>query len=869
MNRPPDCPDSEPTPELIEAAIEALHRGSPEFFDRLLDPIAGGSSGICGLFAEMTSPAALNVSPPNIPGYTIDRVVAAGGMGVVFAATQVGTGRLLAIKVIRGGFGGGGAPMDRLFRREVETLLRLRHPNIAELHDAGTTSDGAPFFAMEFIEGRTLKDEMRLAENVDLRSDDGRDSIRRFIDICRAMNHAHQRGVIHCDLKPTNVMIASDGTPKVLDFGLSRLNDPDVSTIAAASSHRLVGTIAYMSPEQVSGPIGELDIRSDVYSLGVMLYELVCGQPPYRASGSAIPAAIRTICETEPTRPASVRPILKGDLDAIVMKALEKNPDQRYQSAGELADDLERSLRGEPIEARSDRFYLLRRTLYRYRVQARVAMAFVLVLVVATAVSTWFWFRVQRESDRAEASGNISLAVVSDLMSELDEVASRLSHRREFNSKIADHLEKLLPIVPRNGETQSILADLNERTADVLVNLGDYEAAAIKFHEALTAIGHESPRAARIYRKLARIPGKKDAESLFKKALQYTDEPREQCLAAIDYARFLIDKGRLLEALQIIDDHPCEILRSRGPETRAVILMKLGRNRESISAFRHAIELADASLEHFPDNPVARIPKLSILSRLGIVLMMDAQYDAALNTAHDAIDLGNHLYWVDPNDVEVIQLIAMSCDTEVSAYSAKKEYDKALEAIQRQLIWAQRLLARGSGNPLWRCDLGQTIYRRGTIHFYKGANDDARTDFLEALAIFDSILEDDPENGQVLSRKNQTLVRLDLISKDAGNWDAALDYRRQLISLTRRMYDLEPNSVYNVRDYVSAHIALAEAYLTTGQVDQLPELVKSLDSIAEIYEQTETDEAIRRDILADVTTIRDLATKNREAQSQN
>ncbi|HRW56033.1 MAG TPA: serine/threonine-protein kinase, partial [Phycisphaerae bacterium] len=382
--------NAEPSADQIEAALEAFHLGSPDAFDRLLDPITNGSSGICNLFSEMTATTP-NLAHPTIPGYTIDRTLAAGGMGVVFAGRQIGTGRDVAVKIVRRGFGDS-APMDRLFRREVETLVRLRHPNIADLYDAGTTNEGAPFFAMELIDGQTLRDAVG-QRSIDPASAAGRQAIERFIAVCRAMNYAHQRGVIHCDLKPTNVMIAADGAPKVLDFGLSRLIDPDVSTLAMTSSHRLVGTLAYMSPEQVSGPIGDLDTRSDVYSLGVMLYEMLCGQPPCPISAQSIPATIRAICESDPKTPSSIRPALRGDFDAILLKALEKEPNRRYQSAGDLADDLDRALSGEPIEARADRFYLLRKALYRYRIHTTVALAFFLVLASATAVSGWFWYK--------------------------------------------------------------------------------------------------------------------------------------------------------------------------------------------------------------------------------------------------------------------------------------------------------------------------------------------------------------------------------------------------------------------------------------------------------------------------------------------
>jgi hypothetical protein len=299
-------------------------------------------------------PAALRAEPRPLPerigNYKILGIVASGGMGVVYEAQQDHPRRSVALKVMKRGIASPKA-LER-FKHEAEILGRLRHPAIAQIFEAGTHDDGSggvPFFAMEYIPN--AKPITRYADDRKLST---RDRLDLFAQVCDGVHHGHQKGIIHRDLKPHNILVDETGQPKIIDFGVARATDSDITlTTMQADVRQLVGTLQYMSPEQCSGDPREIDVRSDVYSLGVVLYELLCGRLPYDLSETPVPHATRIIQEHDPTRPSTVTRSLRGNLEAILLKALDKDPKRRYQSAADLARDIRRHLSGDPIDARA------------------------------------------------------------------------------------------------------------------------------------------------------------------------------------------------------------------------------------------------------------------------------------------------------------------------------------------------------------------------------------------------------------------------------------------------------------------------------------------------------------------------------------
>lgn len=338
-----------------------------------------------------------------VEGYRIVRAIASGGMGTVYEAEQLNPRRRVALKVVKRG-----AVTPRMVRRfefEAQILARLDHPGIARVHEAGTFDSGAgpqPYFAMEFVEGRP---PTRWAEERGLPI---RDRLELMAKVCDAVEHAHRKGVIHRDLKPDNILVVDDGTrsgqPKVLDFGLARDFDAQAATMGTQTG-QILGTPLYMSPEQWSGRPDDLDTRSDVYSIGVVAWEVLAGRHPIDARGKSLFELLEAIRDSEPAPISTTNPAFRGDVETILAKALARERERRYASASELGADIRRYLNDEPVSARrSSAFYQMRKFARRNRALVASSVAGVLALAMGLGVALVQMRVAQRERGVAEAA---------------------------------------------------------------------------------------------------------------------------------------------------------------------------------------------------------------------------------------------------------------------------------------------------------------------------------------------------------------------------------------------------------------------------------------------------------------------------------
>ena len=380
----PDLPELESALQSLELIRSAVERGREESRHR------NRSQG------ETASGISFRLPADAFTGYENVEAVHHGGQAVVYRARQIATGRDVAIKVMKEGpFGG---PADRVrFEREIQILGQLRHANIITIHDTGEAA-GHFFFTMDFVDGPPLSEYVETA-GLGLRA-----MLTLFGKVCDAVNAAHLRGVIHRDIKPSNIRVNSAGEPIVLDFGLAKLTTPEPDTAAMTVTGQFVGSMPWAAPEQAEGNPADIDVRTDVYALGVVLFQLLTGRFPYDITGT-MREVLQRIAAAEPRRPSLIDARIDNEVETIVLKCLTKERERRYQTAGELARDLRHYLAGEPIEAKRDSVtYMLRKSLRRYRVPLVISTAFVLVIVAALIASLTFWGQAVAQRNHAEAA---------------------------------------------------------------------------------------------------------------------------------------------------------------------------------------------------------------------------------------------------------------------------------------------------------------------------------------------------------------------------------------------------------------------------------------------------------------------------------
>jgi eukaryotic-like serine/threonine-protein kinase len=429
---------------------------------------------------------------PAIEGYTLGRCIGRGGMGVVYEGRQIATDRRVAIKFLLDVAGENEAIRTR-FEREVSVVVRLEHESIVRIIDSGVKR-GSYYYVMEYVEGRALDDALTPGKA------DIKDCVGTIANICDAIDYAHQRGVLHRDLKPGNVIVDTKSKPRLLDFGVAKTLD-DAATTATRDKYnvtgqgQIVGTVAYMSPEQASGDANMASMRSDVYSLGVMLYELLAGRLPIETVGS-LRDILTAIAEKDPAPPSTHRKQIPKDLDAIVLKALEKKPALRYPTAGEFAADLRRFLAHEPVTAR--RISGVART-WRWCVRNKtlattIAVASISLVVISTASVA----KILHESDLARRSEREAQLALREAVDSLDSFRNVfLSVRRDEQGDVT--VSKMLDAAsvsleknpPKSPATEAATREL---FGSVYTRLGNYKQAEATLRRALSIREQQEPR---------------------------------------------------------------------------------------------------------------------------------------------------------------------------------------------------------------------------------------------------------------------------------------------------------------------------------------------------------------------------------------
>ncbi len=669
--------------------------------------------------------------PRQIGPFRIVEKIGEGGMGAVYLAEQEHPHRQVALKVIRAETL---APkLLRRFELEAEVLGRLQHPGIAQIYQAGTqeTPQGLqPYFAMEFVRGEPLDEYARRREL------GTRARLELAARVCDAIEHAHQKGIIHRDLKPGNILVTGDGQPKILDFGVARLTDADVrSTTLHTDVGAMIGTLPYMSPEQASGDPEALDTRSDVYSLGVVFYELLTGRLPYEVNWKLLSEAVRAIREEEPSKLGTHDRALRGEVETIVRKALEKDKGRRYASASALATDIRHYLAYEPIDARPpSAWYQLKKFARRNKVLVGSTAAVFLALVAGTAVATDQAVRARRaqEEERkqariasekeqfaleqeAEAKKQAALAKQQETIAreQLERATIEQKKAEEAAAFLKSLFEGLDPYVAQGADTallSKILSQAEKRISTELSGLPEVEAGIRQtLGEAYSNLG-QYDRAEQELRKAealeVRLFGEDDRRTF----------ATRQSLARLRYARG--EHAAAEGFLRALAERQERVL---GPddrdtfETRLLLgeaLNRQGRHREAETILR-AVRSRQQELFGPEDDGV-----LETMFSLATALYSQNPYEEALQNPHEEAEalLSDVFYkWSqtlgddDPRTVEALGNLALVLEKQKKYAEAEEAEHEVLERLGRTL---------GPENPRtlgFLNNLGSCLARQGKL----------------------------------------------------------------------------------------------------------------------------------------------------------
>lgn len=776
--------------------------------------VAGSRSGSGAGLATGTTDHESLATPTQIGRYRIVREVAHGGMGVVYEAQQDFPQRTVALKLVRPEFSS--RSLLARFRQEAQALARLQHPAIAQIYEAATASVQGlerPYIAMEFVHGKPIRDYVLEAAPTT------REILDLVARIADAVDHAHTRGVVHRDLKPANILITSTGEPKVLDFGIARLTASDTSVTLEQTQQtqagQVIGTLGYMSPEQIGARHGEVDPRSDVYALGAVLYELLAKRPPFALANLSLLQAIDAVRTGEPPPLGRVHADFRGDIEAIVAKAMEKEQAARYQSAASFAEDLRRALRDEPVTAHPQTaWYQLRKFARRQRLLVSGVAGVMLALSAMLAYS-------QVQTRRAERATIAESAAKQQLAQQLGEVqrlqvaessAKQTAQQEAKNARaVRDYLVRLLTkarpeeqagkettmrealalasqeLQGQFGDDPATLLELKTIIAGGFAALGDHAQSAASYREALALARQLSPN-------------------------DPTAGAEEAALLAAECDELEMSQ----EAIDLLEPYLAKVLAARGEQDQLTAMVKLylGVGYKGIEDFgkaepliREALRVREEGLG--PDHP----DTLTALNFLVLTLRDQSRHAECEPLARR--NLAGVLKTQGSEHPDAIAARANLAETLNNVGKA----DEGLALLDEAYPLAVKIL--GPNHPTTLA----VAMSMGTTRFELGQFDKAIQVFEPTLAVMRETLG--PEHIKTLGVMNN----LSLCYERSKRFEDAERILRQLVAV---MVEKEPTSIRTALSLSN----LARLQRTLGRLDDALELsTKAITLAADVMDE--------------------------------
>ncbi len=766
--------------------------------------IAMARAQVAGVAAERSSRADFA-----LPGYRLTGEIHRGGQGVVYRAKHLETGRDVAIKVLREGPFAGEADLAR-FQREARLLGSLRHPSIVTIHDTGRVG-GTVYLVMDYIDGAPL--DVHVSSN----RPSPREILELFAHIAEAVNEAHLRGILHRDLKPGNIRVDTSGAPHLLDFGLAKrldgdADDPDSDDSATMTrTGQFVGSLPWASPEQAEGRVDAIDLRTDVYSLGVLLFQMLTGTFPYAVSGG-MRTVLDAIVSHEPPAPSRHASDIGDEIDTIVLKCLQKDAARRYQSAGELARDLRRYLAGAPIDAKRDStVYMLRKTLARHRIALAVASAF-LLLIVVSGIALTILYREQRAAriDAERESNRASLAAAAAKREagrareerERAEEMTRSARRKfvlarqtaEFMMReVSDRLRKFAGMAEVRGEILreayrkfEELLDAEDEDREVVIGVASLHYQLARIAEELgdgAGAERHAKRSIEIYGQLLEeYPGDRRLEQELINAYQF---PGYLALRRGEFARsreIADERLRLAESFHAAaPDEPEGIRLVASAYEQLTDWADMRRDRALQERFAEELfQRRDEIYRLDPTDGRATVEAADALERMHRLTIAKGEVDRADRFARRCLELREKLIEADPQSRDFLR--AMS-----NAYEMMAEVAKFRNDVAENRRWSEKMLDAKRKieeleprNPEAMSDVGTSMTRMAIISNQEGKAEDAIAWAERAAEQFRRLTEAQPDRMKYCRSYVWCLDFLAAMLRHVGKDDVARDHTREL-----------------------------------------------------------------------------------------
>jgi eukaryotic-like serine/threonine-protein kinase len=713
-------PDSEDSP-VLPAPTLAERVDSPAANDRLI----GRSVGPYQIIAE----------------------IGRGGMGTVYRAVRV-DGEFevaVAIKVVRHGMNSD-LVLER-FRTERQIQARLGHPNITRLLDGGTTDDGLTYFVMEFIEGYPL------TKYCDSRQLSITDRLKLFRKICDAVSYAHQNLIVHRDLKPDNILVTAEGTPKLLDFGLAKILEVPADGSDPTMTMVRMGTPAYSSPEQILGePVG---IATDVYSLGVVLYELLTGRRPYRLDSLGWEESARVVCERDATRPSSIvslkannadetaqisfarrttvdglRKRLAGDLDNIVSVALRKEPARRYRSVDQLSEEIQHHLEGRPVKARGDSIaYKTSKLIGRHKLGFALVAAFSLMFIAASGVAAW---QAHRLAVRVDEDRKLATSFLVNVHEAIAKLPGATPVREALLTKSLAYLNGLASETGHDRETRRSLALAYERFADLQVGVDaagfGKSAQALRTYETAKrlreALAREYPEDTVAQRELA-------SNYLLGSYITGRASTLEQRTA---YDKKALAIGEKLASAQSANRDDQALL-AKAYTSLAYGLSMAAHWSDATAYYRKALPIRQRLAADLPNNTTAQRDLANLYYRMGVIETQSGRPAAALPDLSGALATQTRILNADKDDVQLRSDMASTRHFLGVALGATGDLPQALAQFHEAIAIREKTLAADGRDARTRSFLAGNYAEQATVLLKSGQKNEALASLLRALSL--------------------------------------------------------------------------------------------------------------------------------------